>query len=74
MDRLIVYPGQIPLDTDELTTNKNAMVALAMLSQATLGTSQVVDGLACTPTTPFNPSKGTTSADCSVVCFPGSTI
>jgi hypothetical protein len=52
MDRIIVYPGGIPLDTDLLSTNRNAMVALGYLAQATLGSGMVVDGLACTPTVP----------------------
>lgn len=52
MDRNIVYPGSIPLDTDLLSVNRNAMVALGYLAQATLGTNSVLDGLACTPTTP----------------------
>ena len=52
MDRNIVYPGAIPLDTDLLTVNRNVMVALGYLVQATLGTNTVVDGLACTPTVP----------------------
>lgn len=63
MDRIIVYSGSIPLDTDLLGTNKNAMVALGYLAQAVFGTAPVVDGLACTPTTP--PSL-------SVVVGPGS--
>lgn len=52
MDRQIVYVGQIPQDTDLLLTNKNTMVALGYLMQAILGTSTLVDGLACTPTAP----------------------
>jgi hypothetical protein len=52
MDRMIVYPGSIPLDTDLLNTNRNVMLALGFLAQATLGTSTVVDGLALTPTQP----------------------
>jgi len=52
MDRNIVYPGSIPLDTDLLSLNRNTMVALGALAQAVLGTSTVVDGLACTQTTP----------------------
>ncbi len=56
MDRTIVYPGAIPLDTDLLTLNRNTMVALGYLAQATLGTSTVVDGLACTPTVPSSMS------------------
>ena len=52
MDRQIVYSGQIPLETDLLLTNKNAMLALGHLIRATLGTSVCVDGLACAPTAP----------------------
>jgi hypothetical protein len=52
MDRQIVYVGQVPQDTDLLLTNKNTMIALGMLAQAVLGTSTLVDGLACTATSP----------------------
>lgn len=52
MDRNIVYPGSIPLDTDLLTINLNTMIALGALLQATLGTNSVVDGLGCLPTSP----------------------
>jgi len=52
MDRQIAYPGQIPLDTDLLNTNKFAMVGLAKLAAAVLGTATVVNGLGCVPTTP----------------------
>ncbi len=52
MDRNIVYPGSIPLDTDLLSINRNAMVALGYLAQAVLGTNTIVDGLACSPTVP----------------------
>jgi hypothetical protein len=52
MHRQIVYPSAIPQDTDLLLTNKNTMVSLGYLMQAMLGTSTVVDGLACTPTGP----------------------
>lgn len=52
MKRPIVYPASLAQDTDLLSTNQNAMVALAMLSQAVLGTTTLADGLACTPTTP----------------------
>lgn len=62
VDRVIVYPGQIPLDTDILSTQRNAMIALGFLAQATLGTSVVVDGLACTqqtvPNMTFNVGPG----------------
>jgi hypothetical protein len=52
MDRNIVYPGGIPLDTDLLETNRHAMVALGALMRAVLGTSPVADGLAVAPTVP----------------------
>jgi hypothetical protein len=52
MDRNIVYPGSIPQDTDILYPNRNAMVGIAALTAATLGTNVLVDGLACTPTIP----------------------
>lgn len=52
MDRNIVYPGSIPLDTDLLAVNRNAMIAMGFLAQAVLGTNTVVDGLTLTPTSP----------------------
>lgn len=52
MDRVIVYPGSIPLDTDMLSSNQNAMIAVGYLAQAVLGTSPAVEGLECTPTSP----------------------
>jgi hypothetical protein len=52
MDRNIVYPGSIPLDTDILNLNRNAMTAVGALTAAVLGSNVVVDGLACTPTSP----------------------
>jgi hypothetical protein len=52
VDRQIVYAGSIPLDTDLLSAQKNAMIAIGYLAQATLGSGTVVDGLACNPTAP----------------------
>jgi hypothetical protein len=52
MDRNIVYPGSIPLDTDILSLNRNTMVAVAALGAAVLGNNVVADGLACTPSVP----------------------
>ena len=52
MDRNIVYPGSIPLDTDLLSVNRNSMIAIGFLCQAVLGTNTVADGLLCQPTTP----------------------
>ena len=52
MDRQIVFPGSIPLDTDLLSIQRNAMIALGYLAQATLGSTSVVDGLICSATAP----------------------
>jgi hypothetical protein len=52
MDRNIVYPGSIPMDADILGLNRNAMVGIAALTGAVLGSGIVVDGMACTPSTP----------------------
>lgn len=52
MDRTIVYAGQQPTDTVWLSAERNKMVALAYMAQATFGTPTVVDGLACIPTVP----------------------
>ena len=52
MDRIIVYPGSIPLDTDLLSTNLNAMIGLGYLAQAVLGQNTIADGLVCNPTSP----------------------
>jgi hypothetical protein len=56
VDRQIVYPGGIPLDTDILNLERNVMVALGYLAQATLGTGMVADGLACAATQPASMS------------------
>ena len=63
MDRQIVYPGSIPLDTDLLNVQRSTMIAIGYLAQATLGAGVVVDGLACTPASP---------ASLAVVIGPGS--
>ena len=52
MDRQIVFPGSIPLDTDILSIQRDTMIALGYLAQATLGATPLADGLACTPTVP----------------------
>ncbi len=49
MDRGIVYPGSIPLDTDLLNTNRNAMTAIGALAAATLGRTPAIDGLGVVP-------------------------
>jgi len=55
LDRQTVYPGGIPLETDLLNTNRNALIGLAKLAAAVLGTDTLANGLACTPTTPASP-------------------
>jgi hypothetical protein len=52
LDRQIVYPGAVPLETDILNTNKNAMFALGQFAQDVFGTATVFNGLACVPNTP----------------------
>ena len=52
MDRQIVGPGQLPLDTDLLNTNKNVLLALGALAQSMFGTNTIAYGLGVTPTTP----------------------
>jgi hypothetical protein len=44
-----VYLGQVPLETDLLQTNKFAMIGLAKLASAILGTGPVLHSLPCTP-------------------------
>lgn len=52
MDRQIIYPGQIPLETDLLNTNKNVMIGLSKLAAAVLGTTILVNGLSVGPNSP----------------------
>lgn len=52
MDRSIIYAGQIPLTADLLHTNRFAMIGLAKLAAAVLGTGTIANGLAATPTSP----------------------
>ena len=62
MDRQLIYPGAIPLETDLLNTNKYAMMGLAKLSSALMGSNTYLHGLACTPSSPasmvVNVAKG----------------
>ena len=62
MDRQIVYPGQILPETSLLQMAKDAMIGVAKLSAAVLGTSTMANGFAVTPTGP---------ASLQVVCAPG---
>ncbi len=50
MDRIIVYPGAIPLDTDMLNINRSTQAALHGLIAAALGTASTVDGLTVSAT------------------------
>lgn len=54
MDRVIVYPGQVPLETDLLNTNKNTMLAIGRLAALAGGpkpnTNAWAEGLAVTQT------------------------
>ena len=52
MDRMIVYPGAIPLDTDLLNIQRGTLKALGFLAQMCLGGGPLVDGLRCQPTVP----------------------
>jgi len=52
MDRQIVYPGAVPLETDLLNTNKFAMIGLAKLASAVLGSGTCLSGLHCSPASP----------------------
>ena len=50
VDRVIVYAGAIPLETDILHTNKNAMVSIGALAAALFGATTSANGMAVTPT------------------------
>jgi hypothetical protein len=60
-----VFPGQVPLDTDWLNPQRATEIAIGFALKAAFGTGTVVDGLACTPTSP---------ASMQVVIGPGSII
>ena len=50
LDRQIVYPGAVPLDTDLMLQSRNTMVGLGYLTKMIIGDGGCyVDGLACTP-------------------------
>ena len=51
MDRMMVYPGAIPLETDLLNTERDVLIALGWAIQGYLGTSTIVDGFTCVQTT-----------------------
>lgn len=56
MDRKIVWPGAVPLETDILGTNLNAMIGLGRLALDLLGSTTLVSGLACTAQSPASMS------------------
>ncbi len=65
MDRQIVYPGAIPLDTDILNLERNVMIAHGFMAQGAFGTGTQVWGLSCGPTSP---------ASLSVLVGPGAIV
>ena len=58
MDRVIVWPGAIPLETDILNAQRNILVALGFLIADLLGTSTAVAGFPCTPGSGLNVQVG----------------
>lgn len=52
MDRVTVYINMKSYEEDILKTNKDAMIGLAKLTQAILGSTPKLNNLACTPTSP----------------------
>lgn len=61
-ERVIVYSGQVPLETDILRTNKNMMISISKLAASLFGSSTIINGLSCAPSSP---------ADLNVVISPG---
>lgn len=49
MDRPIVYPGAIPLETDLLSTARDSLIGLGVLSMDMVGTQTLAAGLPCVP-------------------------
>lgn len=52
MDRSIIYTAEQGRSTDFLFGQRATMIALGKLAAAVLGTTGIVNGLACTPTSP----------------------
>lgn len=52
MDRQIIYPGQIAVETDLLHTNRNTMISIGKLAGALFGTGGVTNGLVVGPSSP----------------------
>ncbi len=51
-NRQIVYIGQIPLDTDMLSTNLDSYIGLSKLAAGLLGINQLLNAFTCIPTAP----------------------
>lgn len=58
MDRHLVYPGAIPVETDLLWTARSAMVGLGALYADIVGTQTLAAGLPCTPAAGLEVSVG----------------
>jgi hypothetical protein len=56
LDRKIVYPGSVPLETDVLWTNRFAMIGMGYLAQDLLGSATQVFGAAVSPGSGLNVS------------------
>lgn len=52
VDRVTVYAGAIPLETDILNGERNTMVAIGGIGSALFGATTTANGLACAPTAP----------------------
>lgn len=52
MERVLVYPGALPQDTDILNVSMFAMIGQAYLNAATIGSATSVAGLGISPTAP----------------------
>ena len=53
MERLMVYPGAIPLETDLLNIQRNTLISISKLSELLFGVSStVLYGLSCEVTSP----------------------
>jgi microcystin-dependent protein len=52
MDRVQIFPGELPRSVDILLMNKNVLYALGFLSQAVIGNGPSIAGLTLAPTSP----------------------
>jgi hypothetical protein len=63
MDRQTVYFGQLARETDILTLGQDAMIGLAKLSAAVLGSTTIVNAFTLTPTSPASLSVIVTAGE-----------